>query len=352
MNGHPDGGRQPRREAGQARADQAGQAVAGRADGGRPGTGGRRHATGGRPGTGLGDRAVPDFPSYYGQPIVRAPHWKAADIAGYFFLGGLAGASSILAAGAQAAGLPALARTAKLGAAVAVGGSLVALVHDLGRPGRLMNMLRVLKPTSPMSVGSWLLSGYAPVAGLAAASAATGRVPRLGALATGTAGVLGPAIVEYTSVLIGDTAVPAWQDGHRELPFLFAGSAAAAAGGLGMLGTPVSQAGPARRIAAFGAVVDLCAGTLMRQRLGMVAETYERGRAGRLARAARGLTVAGALGGLVFGRGNRAAAAVCGAALLAGSLCARLGVFEAGLASARDPRYTVVPQRTRRRPTA
>ncbi|GAA5188377.1 polysulfide reductase NrfD [Rugosimonospora acidiphila] len=305
----------------------------------------------GRPGTGLTPRQPPESASssYYGQPVLHPPNWAAVDIAGYFFLGGLAGVSSLLGAGAQVAGLPALARTAKLGAAVAIGGSLVALVHDLGRPGRFLNMLRVLKPTSPMSLGSWLLSGYTPMAGVAAASALTGRAPRIGALATGTAALLGPAVVEYTGVLIGDTAIPAWQDGHREIPFIFAGSAAAAAGGLGMLGAPAAQAGPARRVAALGVAVDLAATRLMHERIGLVTEAYERGRAGRLMRAARVLSMGGAIGGLVFGRRSRIASALCGTALLAGSLCTRFGVFEAGVASARDPRYTVVPQRARRR---
>jgi hypothetical protein len=36
-----------------------------------------------------------------------------------------------------------------------------------------------------------------------------------------------------------------------------------------------------------------------------------------------------------------------GAALLAGSAATRFGIFHAGQQSARDPRYTVVPQRER-----
>ena len=36
-----------------------------------------------------------------------------------------------------------------------------------------------------------------------------------------------------------------------------------------------------------------------------------------------------------------------GALLAAGVPLARFGVFEAGMASARDPKYTVVPQRER-----
>src|SRR5690348_1295553 len=96
---------------------------------------------------------VPDatFTSYYGQPIINAPVWKAPDIAGYLFLGGLAGASSVVALGADLIGSSGLARVAKVGAAGAISIGALGLVHDLGRPERFVNMLRVFKPTSPMS---------------------------------------------------------------------------------------------------------------------------------------------------------------------------------------------------------
>ncbi|MEA2190926.1 MAG: hypothetical protein QOI73_1047, partial [Solirubrobacteraceae bacterium] len=126
-------------------------------------------------------RGEPHFDSYYGRPIINAPVWEARDIAGYLFLGGLAGASSLLGAGAHATGRPALARTAKAGAAAAIGLSFVALIHDLGRPQRFVNMLRVVKPSSPMNIGTWLLSAYGPAAAVAAATALTHRAPRTGA---------------------------------------------------------------------------------------------------------------------------------------------------------------------------
>jgi formate-dependent nitrite reductase membrane component NrfD len=237
-----------------------------------------------------------------------------------------------------------LERASKITAISAISLSLVALVHDLGRPERFINMLRVFKPTSPMSVGSWVLSGYAPLAGLAAVSRVTGRAPRIGAAATAGAALLGPAVTSYTAVLVADTAVPAWHDGFRELPFVFVGSGAAAAAGLGLLAAPVAETGPARRLAVLGAVAELAATARMEKRVGLIAETYHQGRAGQLLRAARLLTVAGAVGGALAGR-SRAAAAVSGAALLAGSACTRFGIFEAGRASAKDPKYTVVPQR-------
>jgi formate-dependent nitrite reductase membrane component NrfD len=92
---------------------------------------------------------VPDatFTSYYGKPVINKPTWAGPDIAGYLFLGGLAGAGSVIAAGAQLTSRPALARTMKSGCTVAAGLSLTALVHDLGRPGRFLNMMRALKVT-------------------------------------------------------------------------------------------------------------------------------------------------------------------------------------------------------------
>jgi formate-dependent nitrite reductase membrane component NrfD len=292
-------------------------------------------------------RRQEQFTSYYDRPIINAPRWKAHNIAGYLFLGGLAGASSVLGAGAHLTGRPALARAAKATAFAAIGGSTVALVEDLGRPERFYNMLRVFKPTSPMSVGSWILATYGPLAGAAAATEFTGLFPRVGRLATLGAALTGPAVAAYTGVLLADTAVPAWHAAHRELPYVFVGSAAAAAGGMGMLAAPVSQAGPARRAALFGAAVETAALEVSQRRMGMVAGAYREGRAGRLLTASKWLTIGGALLGAVAGGRSRVAAAVAGAALVAGSACTRFGVFEAGMVSARDPSYTVVPQRER-----
>ncbi|GGU91409.1 polysulfide reductase [Streptomyces filipinensis] len=291
---------------------------------------------------------VPDatFSSYYGKPVLNKPTWKPLDIAGYLYLGGLAGASSLLAAGGQVTGRPGLAAPAKLGAAGAISLSLAALVHDLGRPARFLNMLRVLKPTSPMSVGSWLLAGYAPLTLTAAATEVAGRWRLLGSAATAASAVLGPAVATYTAVLLSDTAVPAWHEGYRELPFVFAGSAATAASGLALAAAPTAEAGPARRTAVLGAALELGAFRTMKRRMGLPAESFDQGRPHLLLRAAELLTAGGAALALFGGRDRRLALA-SGAALLTGSAALRFGVFHAGVASAEDPAYTVVPQRER-----
>ena len=288
---------------------------------------------------------VPDaeFESYYGKPVLNGPVWQAPDIPGYLFLGGLAGASSALAAGAQLTGRSSLATVGKVGAAGAALLSLGALVHDLGRPARFLNMLRVFKPSSPMNIGSWLLAGYGPLAGAAAASAVTGRLPRAGALATAGAAVTGPAVAAYTGALLSDTAVPAWHDAYRELPYVFTGTGATAAGGLGLLAAHPRDTGPAARLAVLGAVVEVSAFRSLRRRLGMVAQPY---RSSRLVSAGERLTVAGAVGALA-GRRHRVLSGLSGAALLAGAALVKWGVFEAGKVSAADPKYTVVPQRER-----
>ena len=304
---------------------------------------------------------VPDahFTSYYGRPVVKASPWEN-DIPAYLFLGGLAAGSSLLGAGAHATARPGLRRTGRLGAFVGIVISLAALVHDLGKPGRFVNMLRVAKPTSPMSVGTWILTVYGPMAGLAGAAELRPFLPRwlreglvgkLLGLAGTPAGVLAamaaPAVASYTAVLLSDTATPSWHEAHRELPFVFVGSAAAAAGGLGMIGAPVAEAGPARRLAIGGAVLELAVERKMEQSMGITAEPLHMGKAGGLMKASKGLTAFGAVTAALLGGRSRTAAAVSGVALMAGSACTRFGVFEAGQESARDPKYTVVPQRER-----
>jgi formate-dependent nitrite reductase membrane component NrfD len=287
------------------------------------------------------------FTSYYGRPIVKEPTWQALDIAGYLFLGGLAGASSVLGAGAQLTGRPGLAKPLKLGAAGAISLSLLALIHDLGRPARFLNMLRVFKPTSPMSVGTWILSLYTPLSFASAASAVLGTAPRAGRAAGLGAGALGAAVATYTAALISNTSVPAWREGRRELPFLFAGSAASAAAGFGLIAAPAVENAPVIRLAVIGAAAELGAEQLLQRRLGMIAETLETGTAGRRLKAAKLLTAAGATAVAVGGRRSRLAAVAGGAALVAGSALTRFGLFAAGMASAQDPKYTVVPQRER-----
>jgi formate-dependent nitrite reductase membrane component NrfD len=321
---------------------------------GEPGT--RRRKGGGGREHGEQPMVPPaEFTSYYGRPVVKASPWEH-DIPAYLFMGGVAAGSSLLSAGADLTDRPVLRRTGRIGALVGLTLSMLALVKDLGRPERFHHMLRVAKPTSPMSVGTWILTLYGPFAGLAGTAellpprlrrTLPGRLLGWSARPAGlTAAVVAPAVASYTAVLLTNTATPTWHAAHRHLPFVFVGSASAASGGLGLLAAPLSEASPARRLAVAGAVLELAVERHMEAGMGITAEPLHDGHAGTLMRASKALTAAGAVGA-VLGRRSRLLSAVSGAALMAGSACLRFGVFEAGQASARDPRYTVVPQRER-----
>ncbi|WP_433503523.1 NrfD/PsrC family molybdoenzyme membrane anchor subunit [Pseudonocardia halophobica] len=316
---------------------------------------GGRH--GGRRGGGE-PTVVPEaeFRSYYGRPVLKAPVWEWK-IAAYLFCGGLAAGSSVVAAGADLTGRPALRRSSRLGSLGALLASLYFLVSDLGRPERFHHMLRVLKPTSPMSVGTWILSAFGAGAGAAAVDELVPRRWRrtwparllrwlarpLGLSAAATA----PGVASYTAVLLSHTAVPGWNEVRDELPFVFVGSAAASGGGFGMLCAPVAEAGPARAFAAVGAAGEIVASRVMEHRLGLVGEVYREGHVARLRHASEALTAAGLAGTLLVAHRSRVGAAASGLALLAGSALQRFGVFEAGVASTKDPKYVVVPQRER-----
>ena len=315
----------------------------------------KRHGRGGEP------TVVPDaeFRSYYGRPVLKPPVWEH-HVATYLFAGGLAAGTAVVGAGADLTGRERLRRVSWLGS---LGGLLVsmwALVSDLGMPTRFHHMLRVVKPTSPMSVGTWILTVFGPLAGVAAARELVPLLParwqrswparllrRLARPAGLAAAATAPGIASYTAVLLSHTAVPGWSEVRDELPFVFTGSAAASGGGFGMVCAPVAENGPARAFAAIGAAQELVASRAMESRMGLIKEAYHHGHVARLGHGAEWLTVAGLAGTVLLAGRSRAGAAASGLALLAGSACQRFRVFEAGVVSTKDPKYVVVPQRER-----
>jgi formate-dependent nitrite reductase membrane component NrfD len=287
--------------------------------------------------------------SYYGHPILKEPVWKP-EIGWYFFTGGMAGGAATLALVARAAGRTGLSRAATRVAALAGAASPPLLIKDLGRPERFLNMFRVFKLRSPMSVGSWTLAASATASGISATCDALDIFPGLADAGRTTAGILGPALSTYTAVLLSDTSVPVWFEARRELPLVFAAGAAAGAGAATALTAPADCRGPARRLAIAGAVGELAAAKLMEDRLGDLGRPYHEGRSGQYARAARMTLSAGAL--LALGGQRRRTAERLGAALiLTGTVCERFAVLHAGKASASDPAATVLPQRARARAT-
>jgi Polysulphide reductase, NrfD len=284
--------------------------------------------------------------SYYGRPVIKDPVWSR-EIPWYFFMGGLGGASGGLAYLSGLRGNDLLARRAWSVALAALGVSPALLISDLGRPARFLNMLRMFKVTSPMSVGSWVLAASGATTTLAAFSSLTGRLRGLARLGRPAAAAFGLPLSTYTGALIAQTAVPVWHEARRELPALFAAGAAASAGAAATVVTPLPAAAPARRLALLGATAELIIVPAMEHRLKELAEPYHAGASGTYSRAARGLTVAGTLLLAARAHRNRAAAIAGGAMILAGAVCERWSVFEAGFSSARDPKYTVEPQRAR-----
>lgn len=275
-----------------------------------------------------------DAPGYYGRPVVKPPVWTW-EIPLYFFVGGTGGGAAIVALAALVAGSdPAVAVRALLLAALAAVVSPVLLVLDLGRPGRFLNMLRVFKWRSPMSVGAWTLvafSGFAlPAAALVTASPA-GALGSLVVPLTVGAALTGALLATYTGVLLACSTIPVWRAFGGSLPVHFGiagwGTAAALLELTG-LRTPTLYA-----IGIFAATAEIGLGTWMElgQR-GRETAAAREGRAGVMLRAGAALTGPVALLLRLLGLVAPAAAAFA-----AGALLSRYGWLAAGRASALDP---------------
>jgi hypothetical protein len=282
----------------------------------------------------------------YDRPVIKEPVWKP-EIPFYFYSGGLAGASAGLAALSELTGNRELARRAWAVALAGGAASPALLIADLGVPSRFLNMLRVLKVSSPMSLGSWMLTAFGSLTAAATFSAWTGAAPRAGAVAKAGSAALGLPVATYTAALVANTAVPVWHEAHQTLPAVFASGAAASAGAASMALTPPHDAGPARRLTVIGAACELTAVTVMERRLGELGRPYHEGAAGTLGKVAKALTLAG--GGLAAtpAARNRGGALAASALVTAGAIVERWSVFRAGYQSAADPTAVIGPQRRR-----
>jgi hypothetical protein len=282
--------------------------------------------------------------SYHGRPVIKRPVWTW-EIPVYFFVGGVAGASSGFAYLVELRGNDVLARRAWATAFVSLALSPALLISDLGRPGRFLYMLRMFKVTSPISVGSWILTASGVTTAVAAVHCWTGRLPRAAAVARPASALLGLPLSTYTGSVMANTAVPVWHEARRLMPFVAGSGAAMSAGAATAAVAPSEHAAPARRLAYAGAGCALASKMLMERWLGELGEPYKRGTAARLARLSRACIGSGAALLALRGRQSRAATIGAGALLCAGSLTARWSVFRAGFESATDPRYVIGPQR-------
>jgi DMSO reductase anchor subunit len=276
--------------------------------------------------------------SYYGRPIIKPPVWTW-EVPTYFFTGGLGGASATFALAADVAGNRELARRSWLIAFCGLSVSPLLLTSDLGKPSRFLNMLRVFKWRSAMSVGVWTLSLFGACS-LPAFSSAELGIPvnfqhwLFFILLLGTA-LSGVILATYTGVLLGATAIPAWSEHHKLLPFHFGivalGSAAAA---LELLGFRTGA------LHAIGLTVSALetgvGGWIEMNRKAPTARALHEGASGLLLRVAGLTTGPVALIARLFG--FVPAAALC---FLLGAALSRYGWLAAGHFSGRNPEETL-----------
>jgi Polysulphide reductase, NrfD len=285
---------------------------------------------------------------YYGIPMLKEPAWTW-EIPLYFFVGGASGAAGVLAAVADYTGAdPKLVKHARW---VAAAGSTVLspllLILDLGRPKRFLNMLRVFKPQSPMSVGVWTLVGFS--GGAAAAAFAEFMRDKFGPSLplsviehAGQAAslIFGLPFSNYTGVLIGASAIPVWNEHVGDLPIHFGMSGlSAAVGTLELMGHEKSKA---LQMLGLGAATFECwEGWRIETRPSPALNPLKQGRSGAIVR------TGGVLSGPVplvlralslTGNEKRARRLRRWAAMstIAGSLLTRIGWIYAGHASAND----------------
>ena len=290
-----------------------------------------------------------DEPGYYGQPVVKPPVWTW-EIPAYFFVGGMAGMSGVVAAAARfIAGDLRLSIAALWIAAVGAGVSALLLISDLGRSSRFLNMLRVFKRRSPMSVGAWTLAlfGGASVVALVLSSVqghvgttsgGAETVAVLATIASIATAVLGSVLGTYTGVLIGATAIPAWFRHRVLLPAHF---------GIAGLGSSVALL----QLLGYHRAALLAIGLAVSGAECLVGATVELARHGEADRALRegGSGALMRLGGVLAGPTAfvlwlLGIFPLGSAAFLLGALVSRFGWLAAGRASARDPRATFSAQ--------
>lgn len=281
---------------------------------------------------------------YYGRPLLKQPVWLPV-VPLYFYVGGAAGAAMVVAWAAQMAGGAKLRRFEERCRWIgAIGGGIgsALLIVDLGRPERFLAMLRVFRPTSPMSVGSWVLATATPLsAGSALLSPARGWPRRVGNWLGVGAGITGMPLSCYTAVLLANTAAPAWQEARASMPVLFGASSLATFAAISKL-LPASprEAAIIDRLAIAGAASDLAAGLAMEMEVSRVADVYAAYRNAPLWTGAKLLTAASLI--LAFIPGGRRWSGLLGAAA---GLALRFAVFHAGKASTADPAASFRQQR-------
>lgn len=291
--------------------------------------------------------------TYYDRPLLKESVWSL-DIPMYYFTGGTAGAALALGAAVQLGGNSDLRNFSQHCHWMGIAGSTIGaafLIHDLGRPSRFLYMLRVFRPTSPMNMGTWILSGAAPTAIATGLFINRGGVlGKLGETTGYASGVFGAALAGYTGVLVSNSAIPAWQAARRWMPILFMASSMSSAASILDLFYENERANRITYVFGnIGRVAELAASYKVEEAAGMVpkvGEPFRKGATSVLWKTATVLTAASLIVSAIPGqsRKRRKAAGILGAL---GSLCLRFAVHYISNASARDPRASFHQQRAR-----
>jgi formate-dependent nitrite reductase membrane component NrfD len=286
-------------------------------------------------------RGDTEVPGEVQGPMMHPAVWTW-EVPLYFWVGGIASGSSFVALASELAGdrrTTVATRRVTLAAAIP---AAPLLVMDLGRPGRFLNMLRIFKTRSPMSMGAWCLAAFSSAAGASVAADFLGRRREAALLGAATA-ALGTYLGSYTGVLLASTAVPVWARSRMFLPPIFVCTAAAtgaSANRLVLSATGMKVGHPTRT--ALGTVEtaaiasELVLSSLNERRLGRLGLALEEGRANRLFEFAKWAVRAGL--GLRFARarGGPWTHHVASVLYLLGGLSFRFAWIEAGRNSARD----------------
>lgn len=301
-------------------------------------------------------RAAP-MPDVRG-PFLKAPVWTW-EVPVYFWAGGVASGAAFVAAACDAAGDADAAVIARRVALAAVAPCPVLLVADLGRPERFLNMLRIVKPRSPMSTGAWCLVGFSGAAAVSVAADLLG-MPRSARIAGGATALFGTYLGSYTGVLLSCTAVPVWARSRALLGPMFVSTSAmtgAAATRMALMARGGTQAsGTARALQAIehaSLVAHVALSSANRRRLGVTGEALDSGRHGLMLRSAERALLAGVLAKITVRVLRRDAArqvvdAAASLTYLVAGLAVRIAWIEAGKASARhDEDAAALGRRTR-----
>jgi formate-dependent nitrite reductase membrane component NrfD len=289
--------------------------------------------------------------TYYDRPVLKPPVWIWT-VPAYFFVGGVAGAAMTMGLAVQIVGgrhLRQFEERCRWVGAVGGGVGTALLIADLGRKARFLAMLRVLRPSSPMSIGSWVLALATPLsAGSALLTMTSGGLWYVGYAAGVGAGILGMPLATYTAVLLSNSAVPVWLATRKSLPLLFgASSAASLASVFELMPLGEKERMIVRRFGIVGRVVELAAAEVVERDACaniQVGLPLQRGASGALWKAAKILTVTSLLLTIIPGQSKirRTSAGICG---VLGGLAIRFAIFHAGKGSALDPRATFGQQR-------